>query len=178
MEKYWKTLHPNPDQRMYVLQTFARQLYGDSGRELFHIHAGHNGSAANGKTSAFLVLEKILGEYVRKTQVSILTATKREEANKPQPEFAYWRGRRILYVTEPEHDEKLHTGILKDLTGGEKINYRLLFSNLIVSYKPTFKLHLMCNDPPKLDGTDDGIKRRIRKIDYISRFVEGLTTVD
>lgn len=34
------------------------------------------------------------------------------------------------------------------------------------------KMHIMCNDPPKVDGADEGVKRRIRKVDYISRFVD------
>lgn len=170
--EYWEKLHPNKDQREYILKTFARQLYGDSGRELFHVHAGHKATAANGKTKCFLLLEKVLGEYVRKTQVSILTAKNREEASKPQPEYAYWRGRRILYVTEPEQSECLHSGIVKDLTGGERIIFRLLHSNTYASFTPQFKFSLLCNDPPKLDGTDDGMRRRMRKVDYVSRFVE------
>lgn len=170
--KYWETLHPNKDQRDYILKTFARQLYGDSGRELFHVHAGKGGTASNGKTKCFQLLESVLGEYIRKTQVSILTAKNREEASKPQPEYAYWRGRRILYVTEPEHSECLHSGIVKDLTGGERIIFRLLHSNTYASFKPQFKISMMCNDAPKLDGTDDGMKRRMRKIDYVSRFVD------
>ena len=172
VEKYWNVLHPNEDQRSYVVKMFARQLYGDSGRELFHVHAGHRGQAANGKSTFFSNMEKALGQYVRKTSVSILTAKSRDEASRPQPEYAYWRGRRILYVSEPEQSECLHSGIVKDLTGGERISYRLLYSNKIVTFKPQFKIAMQCNDVPKLDATDDGMKRRMRKIDYISRFVE------
>lgn len=61
---------------------------------------------------------------------------------------------------------------MKDLTGGEKILYRLLFSNDVHDFRPQFKMHIMCNDPPKVDGADEGVKRRIRKVDYISRFVD------
>lgn len=171
VEKYWKTMHPNEDQRIYLIKCIARQLYGDSGRELFHIHAGRNGSASNGKTRFFQLLERVLGDYIRKTHVSILTSRVREEASKPQPEYAFWKGRRLLYVSEPDHSECLHTGIVKDFTGGENVCYRLLYSNDIVTFKPQFKWHMMCNDPPKLDGTDDGMRRRTRKIDYISKFV-------
>jgi hypothetical protein len=39
-------------------------------------------------------------------------------------------------------------------------------------FRPQFKVHLMCNDTPVIDGSDSGVKRRVRKIDYISRFVE------
>lgn len=172
VKDYWEKMHPNKDQRDYLLKTLSRQLYGDSGRELFHIHAGKGGSASNGKTTMWQLLETILGEYVRKTQVSILTAKSREEASRPQPEYAYWRGRRMLYVTEPEQAECMHSGIVKDLTGGEKITFRQLYSNKYVTFKPQFKWHMMCNDPPKLDGTDDGMKRRMRKIDFISKFVD------
>ena len=172
IEKYWTTLHPNPDQRAYVKKTFARQLYGDCGQELFHIHSGYMASAANGKTKFFEILELVLGGYVRKIGIELLTSKDRIEPGKPMPEFAHWKGTRFLYCTEPNHDEKLHTGILKDLTGGETIQYRNLFSNEVQSFRPCFKLHLMCNDVPYVDGSDSGVKRRIRKIDYISRFVD------
>lgn len=170
--KYWETLHPNPEQREYVQKMFARQLYGDHGNELFHIHTGHLASAANGKTKFFEILENSLGDYVRKFGVEVLTAKNRVEPGKPLPEFDYWKGKRILYCTEPNAQDMLNTGILKDLTGGENIQYRLLYANEIKTFRPQFKISLMCNDPPAVDGADSGIKRRIRKIDYISRFVD------
>jgi phage/plasmid-associated DNA primase len=170
--EYFEKMHPDPAQRDYVIRTFARQGYGDHGNELFHIHAGHQGSAGNGKTMFFEVCEYTYGDYVRKFPVQILIAKNREEANTPVPEYQYWRGRRILYCTEPKYDDILHSGIMKDLTGGEKVSYRLLFSNDVHKLVPQYKMHIMCNDPPKVDGTDDGVKRRIRKIDYVSRFVD------
>lgn len=170
--KYWETLHPNPEQRDYVQKMLARQLYGDHGNELFHIHTGHLASASNGKTKFFEILENSLGDYVRKFGVEILTAKQRIEPGRPAPEFNYWKGKRILYCTEPNAQDMLNTGILKDLTGGENIQYRLLYDNEVRSFRPQFKVHLMANDPPQVDGADSGIKRRIRKIDYVSRFVD------
>lgn len=171
VETYWQKLHPDHEQRNYVIKTIARQLYGDNGHELFHIHAGFQGAAGNGKTKFFEVLEGCLGDYVRKFPVQVLTAKCREEAGKPAPEYQYWKGRRILYASEPKDDDILHSGIMKDLTGGEQILYRLLFSNEVHTFRPQYKMHIMCNDPPKVDGSDEGVRRRIRKIDYISRFV-------
>ncbi|KXZ42432.1 hypothetical protein GPECTOR_147g16 [Gonium pectorale] len=129
MQKYWATLHPDPEQHAYTIKTLARQLQGDVGHNLFHIHAGFQGSAGNGKSTFFDVLEMALGAYVRKFGVEMLVAKQRVESGKPMPEFQYWRGRRILYCTEPAHDDVLNAGIMKDLTGGEKILYRLLYSN-------------------------------------------------
>ncbi len=171
VKRYWESLHPNEEQRNYVLQMFARQLYGDNGCELFHIHSGYLASASNGKTKSFEILESCLGNYVRKFEVELIIAKQRGEAGKPKPEYKYWRGVRILYCTEPAHDDMIHSGIMKDLTGGENVMYRLLYSNDIHEFRPQFKLHIMCNDPPQVDGSDSGVKRRIRKIDYISHFV-------
>ena len=172
VRKYWDTMHPDDNQREYLIHTFARQLYGDSGQELFHIHAGANASASNGKTKFFEVMEIALGDYIRKFGVEMLTSKQRIDPGRPMPEFATWKGVRIMYCTEPNHDEVLNSGVLKDMTGGEGITYRLLHSSDIVRFRPQHKIHIMCNAPPMVDGSDSGVQRRIRKLDYISRFVD------
>ena len=172
VRKYWMSLHPDCNQLQYVIKMFARQLYGDHGNELFHIHAGHLASAANGKSRFFEILHYCLGGYVQKFDVAVLTSKNRIEPGKPMPMFSEWRGVRILYCPEPNADEKLNSGIMKELTGGEEIQYRLLYSNETQKFRPMYKMHTMCNDPPLVEGSDSGGRRRIRKIDYMSRFVD------
>ena len=172
IDRYWATLHPDPEQRQYVERMFARQLFGDSGLELFHVHSGHNATAANGKSKFFDVLELALGPYVRMFGVEMLTAKARPDAGRPMPELAKWRGTRILYCTEPNHGDMINSGILKQLTGGEKVAYRNLFSNKIERFSPQYKMHMMCNDKPKIDGSDSGVERRTRVVEYVSRFVD------
>ena len=172
VQRYWETLHPDAEQREYVLRMFARQLFGDSGLELFHVHSGHNATAANGKSKFFEVLELALGPYVRMFGVEMLTAKARPDAGRPMPELAKWRGVRVLYCTEPNHGDTINSGILKQLTGGEKVSYRNLFSNKVERFTPQYKMHMMCNDKPKVDGSDSGVERRTRVVEYISRFVD------
>ena len=93
------------------------------------------------------------------------------------PEYAHWRGCRIMYCTEPNMEDKINSGVLKDLSGGEIITYRVLYSNDINTYKPQFKIHLMTNNAPRLDGSDQGVIMRVRKVNYISSFV-GAELVD
>jgi putative DNA primase/helicase len=157
---------------VYLLQTLARQLYGDTGNELFHIHAGYKGSAGNGKSKFFEILELVLGEYIHKFAVETLVVKQRSEPHKAVPEFKNWKGKRILYCSEPNPEDKLNSGVLKEMTGGEKISFRLCFSNETHKFVPMYKMHIMCNDTPQIDGGDQGVRRRIRKIDYISRFVD------
>ena len=172
VRRYWETLHPNAEQREYVLKMFARQLFGDSGLELFHVHSGHNATAANGKSKMFEVLELALGPYARMFGVEMLTAKARPDAGRPMPELAKWRGVRVLYCTEPNHGDTINSGILKQLTGGEKVSYRNLFSNKVERFTPQYKMHMMCNDKPKVDGSDSGVERRTRVVEYVSRFVD------
>ena len=174
VHRYWETLHPQPEQRKYVQMLVARQLFGDSGQELFHVHSGQNATASNGKSKFFEVLELSLGPYVHMFGVETLTAKARLDPGKPMPELAKWRGVRILYCTEPNHGDMLNSGILKQLTGGEKVSYRNLFSNKIERFTPMYKMHMMCNDKPRVDGADSGVGRRTRVVDYISRFIDAL----
>lgn len=169
---YFVSLHPDALQREYIMKTFARQLYGDHGNELFHMHSGHKGSASNGKTKFFEVLEECLGDYVRKFGVEFLISKQRPDPGKPMPEFRYWKSRRIMFCTEPLHTDTLNSGVIKDLTGGENIQYRLLFSNTVHTFRPQMKLHVMCNNSPAIDGSDQGVQRRIRKVDYVSWFID------
>ncbi|NBO72566.1 hypothetical protein EBV26_19140, partial [bacterium] len=171
VKQYWETLHPNPEQRQYIIKMFSRQLQGDVGNNLFHIHAGHLGSAANGKSTCFEALECCLGDYMRKFGVEMLTTKQRPDPSKPHPELAYWKSRRILYTSEPNHDDVINSGVMKDYTGGEKLIYRCLYANAMDDFRPMFKMHIMTNDAPQVDGSDYGVRRRIRKIDYISEFV-------
>lgn len=170
--RYMEQLHPCAEQREYMIKTLARQLYGDTGGELFHVHAGFKGSAGNGKTKFFEVLELVLGDYVHKFPVEMLVSKNRGDAHRPVPEYKLWRARRVLYCTEPNADERLNSGVLKELTGGEVIHYRMLYSNDLHKFRPVYKMHIMCNDVPQLDGADEGVRRRIRKVDYVSRFVD------
>lgn len=178
VKQFWESIHPDEEQRTYMIKTIARQLYGDSGAERFHIHAGSQGMASNGKTSFFEVLSYCLGDYIYKFGVEHLTAAKRQDAQKPSPEFAKWKGKRIMYCTEPSPTDVLNSGILKDYSGNEVFNYRLLHSNTYDHFSPQFCMHIMCNEPPKVEGQCQGIKRRIRKIDYISEFVDDPADVD
>ena len=132
-----------------------------------NIHSGHNATAANGKSKFFEVLELALGPYARMFGVEMLTAKARPDAGRPMPELAKWRGVRVLYCTEPNHGDIINSGILKQLTGGEKISYRNLFSNKVERFTPQYKMHVMCNDKPKVDGSDSGIERRTRVVEYV-----------
>ena len=174
IKKYFETIYTDINLRKYNLMTFARQLMGDKGCELVHLHTA---SGSNGKSKLFEVLGELFGQYMSVFDVSLLVTTQRsKQSGSPDPEKTTWKGVRILYCNEPEENEIIHSGTLKGMT--DKIKVRTLFNDNYIEFIPQFKLHILCNNLPQINGSDTGVQRRIRTVPYHSKFVDTKEQVD
>ena len=72
---------------------------------------------------------------------------------------------------EPEEDSKINVGLMKEMTGGDKITTRKLYGEPF-TFKPQYKLVLTCNHLPKIPSDDGGTWRRIILVEYLAKFVE------
>jgi P4 family phage/plasmid primase-like protien len=158
-----------PDQRVleYTLKVLGKSLIGVPD-ERFYIWTGLSG--ANGKSTLVNFLEHTLGDYITSVDVSLLT-NKRGSSSNASPDVVRLRGKRIFTFQEPEHDDKLRTGILKQYTGGDTIIARELFK-APVSFKLQGTMIMCCNDLPSVSSIDGGTWRRIRVIEFKSRFCD------
>jgi len=77
----------------------------------------------------------------------------------------------VAVCQEPGEGEKINTGLMKELSGGDRIMARGLFKDP-VEFRPQFKMILTCNELPEVPGDDGGTWRRIRVIEFTSRFCE------
>jgi putative DNA primase/helicase len=112
----------------------------------------------------------VFGEYAGKTNTALFTH-RRDSANSPSPAIVELCGKRLVTCQEPDEGSKMSTGILKELSGGDKLTGRDLNMPL-KTFTPTHRIFMMCNDKPDIDTTDDGTWRRMRNIRYVSKFVE------
>ena len=158
---------PNKRVLEYTLKVLGKSLIGTPD-ERFYIWTGLSG--ANGKSTLVNFLEYTLGDYITSVDVSLLT-NRRANASNASPDVVRLRGKRIFTFQEPEHDDKLRTGILKQYTGGDTIIARELFKAPI-SFKLQGTMIMCCNDLPAVTSCDGGTWRRIRVIDFTSRFCE------
>ena len=79
------------------------------------------------------------------------------------------KGRRFIVLQEPEGNERINVGLVKELTGGDTVIARGLHKDPI-QYVPQFKLVLTCNDLPQVPSNDDGTWRRMRCVKFPSKF--------
>lgn len=157
----------NKDVRNYLLKILGKSLLGIPD-EKFFIFTGVSG--ANGKSTLINFLELALGEYMVSVDTSLLT-NKRSNASSVSPDIIRIKGRRIIAFQEPEHNDKLRTGILKQFSGNDSIIARDLYKSPI-SFKIQATMIMCCNDLPTITSCDGGTWRRIRVIDFNSRFCE------
>jgi len=157
----------NQKVREYLLKVLGKALVGIP-EEKFYIWTGISG--ANGKSTLVNFLEATLGDYTTSVDVSLLT-NRRGNASNASPDIIRLRGKRMFSFQEPEHDDKLRTGILKQYTGGDTIIARELFK-APVSFKLQGTMIMCCNDLPTVASIDGGTWRRIRVIEFKSRFCD------
>jgi P4 family phage/plasmid primase-like protien len=96
---------------------------------------------------------------------------KRVASNAANSELARAKGKRMAVMQEPSEDEKLNIGLMKELSGGDKIMARSLYT-MPIEFKPQFHMLLMCNHLPHVDSSDGGTWRRVRVVEFNSRFVQ------
>jgi phage/plasmid-associated DNA primase len=115
-------------------------------------------------------MKATMGELGEKVEVTLLTR-KRNNANESNSEKIKLMNKRFAFLSEPEDGEKINIGLLKELTGSEEIVARGLYQES-VSFVMETKLFLACNELPEIKGEDTALWRRIRVVDFPSRFVD------
>jgi len=165
INKMIKGIFPIKYIREYVMLRTSSFLSGSTKEECFDIFSGKGG---NGKSKLMELIIHSIGEYGCNLPVSLITA-KRTSSSAATPELAQTKGARLAYLQEPDTKTKINVGLMKELTGGDKIQARALYHDPI-EFKPQFKMVLCCNDKPELPPHDEGTWRRIRNTEFISKF--------
>ena len=104
-----------------------------------------------------------MGDYATNIQPeSIMVANRSTGANS---DIARLKGSRFVTTVEPSEGMRLNEGLIKQLTGGDKVTARFLYGKEF-EFEPEFKLWISTNHKPIIRGRDDGIWRRIHLIPF------------
>jgi putative DNA primase/helicase len=120
----------------------------------------HYGAGANGKSVFLETVVRVLGPLAVGLPAESITGNTERGAGQASADLARLYGKRFLRVLELPADKPLHEDLVKKLTGGERIPVRSLFKSYF-EFAPVFIGHMSGNGYPRIDGTDNGIWRRM-----------------
>ena len=164
---FFTSIQDTEEMRDYLLLTLALTLHGTKMNQLIIIWTG---KGANGKSTAVVLLSGTLGDYFYAPPIEMYT-TMRKSASSANPEVFKLKGRRAAVSTEPEKSAMLYVGIMKAISGGDRMAGRGLYGQQI-EFIAQALIILQMNLKPALSGNDGGTKRRLRNVSFPYHFCD------
>jgi P4 family phage/plasmid primase-like protien len=167
IDEFFSKLFTIENVKNYVLDIMSCIIDGSIAQERFYIFTGQG---SNGKSRLLDLIQKAVGDYYCIMPIALLTQ-KRAASNSAQSELERTKGRRFAVMQEPSEQDKINIGFMKELSGNDRIITRGLYKEP-TEFKPQFKMILTCNELPEVPSDDGGTWRRIRVVEFTSRFCE------
>jgi len=160
-EKWTKFLRDVTNQDDSLTEFLQRAVgYGATGETseqcLFILH----GNGGNGKSTLVETVQGILAGYAIGSDQELLSG----DRNNHPTGIARLRGARFVSGSEPSGN-RINEPLVKKLTGSDTITARYMHRNFF-DFQPNCKFYISLNNLPAIVGTDDGIWRRVKKIEF------------
>lgn len=120
------------------------------------------GDGANGKSTFWNTIARVLGTYSGKISSDILTMGNKVNA---QPEMAELKGKRLIIASEMQEGVRLNTSVVKQLCSTDEIQACKKYKDPF-HFVPSHQVVLYTNHLPKVGANDDGIWRRLKVIPF------------
>ena len=120
------------------------------------------GDGANGKSTFWNTIARVIGSYSGKISAEALTMNVKRNV---KPEMAELKGKRLVIASELEEGTRLNTGMVKQLCSVDPIEAEKKFKDPF-HFDPSHTLVLYTNHLPKVSANDDGTWRRLIVIPF------------
>lgn len=120
------------------------------------------GDGANGKSTFWNTVARVLGTYSGKISSDILTMGNKVNA---QPEMAELKGKRLIIASEMQEGVRLNTAMVKQLCSTDEIQACKKYKDPF-HFVPSHQVVLYTNHLPRVGANDDGIWRRLKVIPF------------
>jgi len=159
---FLERVQPDPEVR-----AFLRRLcgYGLTGVTREHRFAFFWGTGANGKSTFIDVITGIMNDYATVADIGTFIASHTE---RHPTDLAKLHGYRLVVAQETERGRRWDETKIKSLTGGDKLTARFMRCDFF-DYTPKFKLIIVGNYKPRLDGVDEAMRRRMLLVPWTVR---------
>lgn len=157
------------------LQLYAGYtLTGTVRREVMFLLWGHG---SNGKSVLVHTLQHIFGDDNSCTVPSSVLLNKQGTGTDHPTGLSIMYGKRLAVSYETDMNKQLAEGLIKSITGGDKIATRRMNENWW-EYTPRHTIWLATNHKPVIRGADYGIWRRIILIPFVRIFEAAVGAAD
>lgn len=135
------------------------------------------GEGSNGKSTVLGAIRDALGEHAKMASADTFLSTGGPGggAGGPREDVLRLRGRRFVYISEPDEGSELREGLIKAMTGGEPMPARAVYGKATVEVVPTWVAFLPTNHRPIVKGDDHAIWRRLLLVPFLRNFDHDLT---
>jgi phage/plasmid-associated DNA primase len=162
----WLTkVFPNKQLLDYFGKISGSCIKGKNSDKLFPIMTG---CGDNSKSMIKKVFECAFGAYCITFPTTLFTS--KRSGGGPDPAVARPKYAHVAFAQEPDADDPLKNGTIKEMTGGDRFFARFLNDNG-GEIEPMFTLILMCNTVPIIPHSDKAMKNRVRLVPYLSTWV-------
>lgn len=121
------------------------------------------GEKDHGKTEFLNTVINVLGDMSKIANPELLFMQKSDSTRSPESIHALL-GSRMLYAPDIDSKKKLHTSMLKRVSGGDKIPFRMNNSNTVMEVRPVCTLVIAANNMISIDTEEDNSA-------FVDRFV-------
>lgn len=161
------TIFPLEDLRQYMWEHLASCTIGNTLNQTFNIYWG---SGSNGKSIIVELMSRAIGDYKGVVPISWITE-KRTKIGGTCDEIIKLKGVRYAVLQEASKGSILNEGLMKDISSGDDIQARGMYKESEI-FTPQFTLGLCTNNLLGINSNDDGTWRRIKKIDFLAKFID------
>lgn len=126
-----------------------------------------HGSGGNGKDTLIRPIMRIVGEQALTTPMDTFARARDKGVRN---DLARLHRARLVIAAESAEGRGLDEATVKAVSGGGSVAARFLYGEFF-EYVPQFKVWLVTNHKPRVEGDDDAIWRRLRLIPFNVSFV-------
>jgi len=161
----------NHDQNMvnFMQRLLGYGISGSTEEHVLPILYGPDGR--NGKSTLLETLGSVLGDELSTSSQADAIMDVGSHGDGPRPFVFALQGKRLVWTSESNEGRRLNAGLVKQLTGGDRLNVRTLHSKPI-QFKPSHLLMIITNHRPHINADDAAIWDRVYLIPFDQRFVD------
>lgn len=157
-----------PEMPAYLQRLVGYGLTGHATEQAFILM---HGTGANGKSTFVDALTHAFKPYVEHLPIQVLMASKAERTGEEAaPQLLKLRGARLVFTSESDREGRLNEAMIKQLTGTDQISARALYKDP-VTFQPQALIFMATNHLPQVRGTDTGIWRRVKVVEWRESFL-------